>query len=107
MAEIIETSTPKRKVSANPCMSGVPNQKRIRAVIILEELESRIESHARENPFFVDSAIVRPPLNSSLIRSKIRTFASTAIPIDIINPAIPAAVRVTGINLNNASIVAT
>jgi len=41
-----------------------------------------------------------PSLNSSLVLSKIRTLASTAIPIERINPAIPDKVKVTGINSN-------
>ena len=41
------------------------------------------------------------------ILSKIRTLASTAIPIEIINPAIPAAVNVTGMSLKSASIITT
>ena len=46
----IEIKTPRPKVRAKPLMAEVPNQKRMMAVIIEEMLESRIESHARENP---------------------------------------------------------
>ena len=105
IAENIDTNTPIPRVSANPLISDVPSQKRMIAVIILEMFESRIENQAREKPLETESEIVLPDRNSSLTLSKISTFASTAIPIDIINPAIPAAVKVTGNNLNKASIM--
>jgi len=89
-------------VNAKPLIRDVPNQKRMRAVMKFEILESRIENQAREKPVETASAMLRPERNSSLTRSKISTFASTAMPIEIINPAIPAAVSVTGKSLKSA-----
>lgn len=107
MAENMDTKTPRTKVSANPSIKLEPNQKRIIPVMMLEILESRIESHARENPSFIEVEISLPCLNSSLVLSAIRILASTAIPIERINPAIPAAVSVIGISLNTKSIIIT
>src|SRR3989338_8419588 len=106
IAENIDTNTPIPSVNANPLINDVPNQNKIRAVIILEIFESLIDAQAREKPSLTASAIVRPERNSSLMRSKISTLASTAIPMEITNPAIPAAVNVTGINLKSAKIIA-
>jgi hypothetical protein len=104
IAESIETKTPIPRVNAKPLINEVPNQKRIMAVIILEIFESRIENHALEKPAEIESATVLLERNSSFILSNIRTLASTAMPMEIINPAIPAAVIVTGINLNKVKI---
>ena len=105
IAENIDMRTPRPRVSAKPLISDVPNQKRISAVKIEEMFESRIENQARSKPVRTASAIVRPSFNSSFILSNTNTFASTAIPIEIMNPAIPAAVSVTGINLKSANII--
>ncbi len=101
-----DTMTPMPSVNAKPLISDVPNQKSMSAVMKFEIFESRIENQAREKPNFTASLMVRPARSSSLIRSKISTFASTAIPIDMMNPAIPAAVRVTGMSLKSAKIIA-
>ena len=100
-----DTTTPMPSVKAKPWMRDVPNQKRISAVMKLEILESRMESQAREKPSFRESWMVLPERSSSLTRSKISTLASTATPMEIINPAIPAAVSVTGMSLKSARIM--
>ena len=105
IADSIDTKTPIPKVKAKPLIKEVPNQKRIIAVIILEMLESRIENQAREKPVETASKTVLPERISSLTLSKIRMLASTAMPMEIINPAIPAAVKVTGNNLKRAKII--
>ena len=107
IAVSIETKTPSPKTSAKPWMIEVPNQKRMTAVIIEEILESRIEGHARPKPSLIASDEFLPERNSSLMRSKIRMLASTAIPIERMNPAMPAAVSVTGRSMKIASITAT
>ncbi|MBA7704669.1 hypothetical protein ES703_113486 [subsurface metagenome] len=58
---------------------------------------------ARLKPASIAAPSVLPVLNSSFMRSKISTLASTAIPMDKIKPPMPARVRVTGISLNMAS----
>ena len=54
---------------------------------------SRIEDSALLKPSFIASFCDLPLAISSLIRSKIRTFASTDIPIVNTIPAIPGKVR--------------
>ncbi len=118
IAVSIDTKTPRPNTRANPLISDVPNQKRMTAVIIDEMLESRIEGHALLKPSLMASRALREtwptpacpvfrPRSSSLVRSKIKMFASTAIPMERIKAAMPAAVSVTGISLNNAKIATT
>ena len=71
------------------------------AAMMLVMLPSLIELHARSNPCMMASRSLLPFSSSSLIRSKISTLASTAIPSDRTNPAIPAAVRTTGMTLKD------
>src|SRR3989304_7840985 len=103
MAESIEARTPMPRTKAKPWMIEVPNQKRMIAVMMLDVLESRMENQAREKPDLVASDMLEPFRSSSFRRSKISTLASTAKPMEMIKPAIEAAVKVTRINLNNAS----
>src|SRR3989344_4618677 len=106
MAENRDTITPTPSVKAKPLIKEVPNQKRMIAVIMLDVLESRIENQAREKPCETASVIFFPERNSSFTRSKISTLASTAIPIEIMKPAIPAAVKVTGRSLKSVNTMA-
>ena len=66
------------------------------AVIKLETFESRMEFQARLNPASTAGTIPFPIRNSSFVRSKIRMFASTAMPMERTKPAMPARVSVTG-----------
>ncbi len=59
-----------------------------------EKLESRMESQARLNPSEMAWSRLTSLCISSFIRSKIKMFASTAIPIESNTRAIPANVRV-------------
>ncbi len=61
----------------------------------VEKLESRMADQARLKPLSTALSNVLPFFNSSLMRSKIKMFASTAMPIERITPAKPARVRVT------------
>ncbi len=65
-------------------------------------LESLIDGHALEKPKSIAFSCEIPRLISSFILSKIKIFASTATPIESINPAMPARLRVTGIALKSA-----
>ena len=96
------TKTPIPNVNANPLTNPVAKMNRMIHVIIVEIFPSRIAGQALLNPSSILPPKLLPDLNSSLKRSKIRTFASTAIPIDKINPAIPANVKITEINLKIA-----
>ena len=89
-------TTPIPNVAANPLTKPVPKEKRAIQLISVVKCPSIIDEKASEKPFSIDLINVFPLLNSSLTRSKIRTFASTAIPILRINPAIPGSVNVTG-----------
>ena len=71
-------------------------------MIRLDTFESRIEFQARPKPASTAAGSDLPTRISSFIRSKIRMFASTAMPIDRTKPAMPARVRVTGIARNRA-----
>jgi len=63
-----------------------------------------MEGHARFHPSSMAVASDLPARNSSLTRSKISTLASTAMPIERINPVIPASVSVTPISLKTAKV---
>ena len=65
--------------------------------------ESKILVKALSKPELIAVNNVRPAFNSSFVLSKIKIFASTAIPILRIKPAIPASVNVIGIALNSAN----
>ena len=105
MAENILIRIPTPNVRANPLIMLVPIQKRMPAVIKLEMLESLMESHARLKPSETADCKFFPFFNSSFILSNIKMLASTAMPTDRMNPAMPAAVKVTGMSLNKAKII--
>ena len=69
---------------------------------MVEMLLSRIAGQARPNPTSIEEASVRPMRTSSFIRSNIRILASTAIPMERMNPPMWANSRVMGIILNIA-----
>ena len=72
-------------------------------MIMVDTLLSRIAGQARLNPTSIDEARVRPMRISSFILSNMRMLASTAMPMDSMNPPMWDRVNVTGIILNNAS----
>ena len=72
------------------------------AVIIVEIFESLIDGQARLNPSSIAATLERPFFISSLVLSKIKILASTAMPIERIYPAMPARVIV----INNLKIAA-
>ena len=89
--------TPIPSVAANPLTKLVPNKNKTKQLTKVVIWPSIIEELALWKPLSIDLIRVFPFLSSSLILSKIKTFASTAIPILKINPAIPGNVNVTGI----------
>jgi hypothetical protein len=112
IAVSILITTPMPRVRAKPITRGadmilVPNQNRIKHVIRVETLPSRIAGQARLKPASIAALSVFPDLISSFILSKIRTLASTAIPIESIKAAMLAMERVTGTILKMVSIIAT
>ena len=85
------------RTRAKPRIVDEPKRYRIVAVIRLDTFESRIEFQARLKPASTAAGSDLPTRSSSFIRSKIRMLASTAMPTESTKPAMPARVRVTGI----------
>ena len=94
-AVIKEMIIPIAKVVAKPLTVPEPRIYNTAAAIKVVMLPSKIADRAFSNPALMDFSTEFPAPISSLIRVKIITLASTAIPIDRIIPAIPGRVRVT------------
>ena len=107
IAENKLTIIPSANVNANPLIKDVATKNKIAQTIKELKFESRIEGHALLNPSSIDYAKLFPDFISSFILAKIKIFASTAIPMERINPPMPAKVNVTGINLNIDNVKAT
>ena len=88
-----EVKIPMINVVAKPLIGPVPNTNKIKAVKPVVILASNIEDKALEKPSFTASFCDLPLAISSLILSKISTFASTEIPIVNTIPAIPGNVN--------------
>jgi hypothetical protein len=84
---------PMMSVKANPRMGPVPNWKRKMAAMMVVTLASRMVRNAREKPDAIELKTLFPCASSSLMRSKTRTLASTAIPMVRMIPAMPGTVR--------------
>ena len=102
IAENKETKIPRPKVKANPFIKLVATKNKIAQTIRELKLLSRIEGQARLNPSSMACDRPFPAFISSFILAKIKMLASTAIPMERINPPMPARVNVTGISLNMA-----
>ena len=76
-------------VVANPRIGPVPKAYSTIPVIIVVKFESKIAEKALLYPSASDREMDLPARSSSLMRSKISTLASTAIPSVSTNPAIP------------------
>ena len=90
----IEVSRPTASVTAKPLIGPEPNWNSRTAAISVVIFASIIVVNAREYPASTADIGVRPFRDSSRIRSNMRTFASTAIPIVSTIPAIPGSVSV-------------
>src|SRR3989344_4434909 len=86
IAENNETKIPKESVNANPLINEVENINKMAHTMSEFKLLSRIDGQARENPSEIEIDKLFPCLISSFILAKIKILASTAIPIDSINP---------------------
>ena len=100
----IETSTPMINVTAKPLTKPVPISTKINAVIIDDILPSRMDVHARLKPSSIALKILRHRRTSSFVLSKIKILASTAIPMESTNPAIPGRVNVMEKGVNPESL---
>ena len=96
MAVNIETKTPTASASANPLIRLVVKKYNTKQVISVEMFESRMEGQALLNPSLMARSNFFPARNSSFILANIKILASTAMPMDRMNPAIPGKVRVIG-----------
>ena len=88
------------RVTAKPLIGPVPNWSSASAAKRVVTFASIIVLKARLKPLSIALIIDLPDLNSSLILSKIRTFASTDIPIVRTIPAIPGKVNVASNSVN-------
>ena len=84
---------PINNVVAKPLIGPVPKTNKINAVKPVVILASRIDDSALLNPSATAFCAPLPLRNSSRIRSKMSTFASTEIPIVNTIPAIPGSVK--------------
>ena len=93
---------PQNNTVANPFIGPVPNWYNTSEAIKVVTFASTIVVIARLYPESIAVFGVLPLLNSSLIRSKIITFASIDIPTVKISPAIPGKVKVACNDANTA-----
>ena len=91
----METIIPIASVYAKPLTAPEPLSPRTKAAISVVMFPSKIAENALLKPIFIADCTVLPVPSSSLIRSNMITFASTAIPIDRMIPAIPGSVNVS------------
>jgi hypothetical protein len=79
------TPTPTARVKAKPftivAPKDEPNQNKMAQVISVEAFESRMDGQARFQARSTACKKVRPLRSSSFNRSKIRIFASSALPV--------------------------
>ena len=90
----IDTTIPIASVYAKPFTAPEPLRPSTKAAMRVVMFPSKIAEKALLNPIFMADCTVLPVPSSSLIRSKMITLASTAIPIERIIPAIPGRVKV-------------
>ena len=88
-----DVAIPINNVVANPLIGPDPKTNNINAVSPVVIFASRMDDNALLNPSLTACFCPFPLTNSSLILSKIRTLASTDIPIVRTIPAIPGRVR--------------
>ncbi len=87
-----DAAIPIIRVMANPLMAPAPKMARMTPVMIVVRLESKIAEKAFLYPSSSALRKVLPAASSSLIRSLMSTFASTAMASERIIPAIPGRV---------------
>ena len=106
MDENIDARMPIDKVTAKPFTDPVPSKYKNNATIKVVILESIIVLKASEKPLSIATIFFLLFFISSFILSKIRTLASTAIPIVRTIPAIPGKVKAEPINANKEITIA-
>ena len=103
----MESTIPRASVMAKPLIVPVPLRYRTAAAINVVILPSITAESALPKPILMASRTFLPAAISSLIRVKIMTLASTAIPTERMIPAIPGSVSVTSRPFRKQSIAAT
>ena len=88
-----EKTVPQNNVYAKPLTVPVPSMKSTPAPTMVVTWLSKTAVNARRKPICTEARRLFPDHNSSLSRSKIRTLASTAMPIESTKPAIPGRVK--------------
>src|SRR3989344_2167063 len=107
IAENMLTTMPRASVRANPLINDVEKMNKMAQTISEFKLLSRMDGQARLNPSAMLAGRLLLCKISSFMRAKIRMLASTAMPMDKINPPMPANVNVTGTNLKIERTTAT
>ena len=105
MAENKLTRIPSANVKAKPLINDVEKINKIAQTINEFKLLSLIDGQALLNPSLMAKDTDLSSFISSLILAKIKILASTSIPMDKINPPMPAKVKVMGPNLNKESMM--
>ena len=90
----MESTIPIASVLAKPLTVPEPRKYRTAAAIRVVMFPSRIADSALEKPALIADFTLCPRPISSLIRVKMITFASTAIPTERMIPATPGSVSV-------------
>ena len=85
---------PMTSVTAKPRTGPVPNTNRNALATTVVTCVSMMVTKARSNPAPMAAATALPARISSLMRSKMSTFESTAMPIESTRPAMPGSVQV-------------
>ena len=99
-------TTPIKSESAKPCTKLDVKKYKTAHVIIVDAFESLMDVHALRKPSSIAAACGIPFFNSSFVRSNTSMFASTAMPMDRMNPAIPESVIVIGTSLYTPIVIA-
>ena len=102
-----ENAVPQNSVYAKPFTVPVPSMYSTPAPTIVVKCESNTELNARWKPMRTAARSVLPAHSSSLMRSKISTLASTAIPIESTKPAMPGSVSTACATESSASSIST
>ena len=106
-AENRVVTNPMESVTANPLIGPEPNINNMTEAIKVVIFASKIVTIDFLKPKSKACIFEFSFLNSSFIRSKIKTFASTAIPTVKITPAIPGKVKVASNKVFNSQSIVT
>ena len=92
-------------VSAKPRTEPVPKAYSTTAAMMVVTFESMMAESALEKPLRTAEPIGRPFLTSSRMRSKMTTFASTAMPMPRMIPATPGRVSCAPVSASSSTTI--